>query len=110
MRDIDTHKVHGCGQQVAVRCGGDYYEIASNSLTLATIPFQTGTIPEKGINGATIESLIAIAHDRLSQHQSGPYPCMENAMALQFLDSALESLKNRTKDRLARQVECKHES
>lgn len=74
-----------------------------------TILFQNGPIGESGINGVTHEALLTILIDRLEGFQSGPFAHPYNADALTSLRSALASLKQRTRDRLARGVEGTHE-
>lgn len=67
--------------------------------------FQNGTIPEKGLNGVTIEALIAISADRLASFQNGPFNSVDNAEALEHLNAAIDCLKRRTLKRIAREVE-----
>jgi len=66
---------------------------------LCSIHFQNGTIPEVGVNGVTIETLLAICEDRLAGFQAGPYPCRENALALTAIQEAINWLWRRTLDR-----------
>jgi hypothetical protein len=70
-----------------------------------TINFQNGPILTNGINGVTQEVLLAIVADRLQSFQAGPFPCKENEAALAYVTEALEILKGRTRDRIARAVE-----
>lgn len=120
MREITTHhalltpgaiKIHAAG---TVGPGGAYnrYEItgfdtATNkanedalgyraSFSKQVILFQNGNPATEGINGLTLEALIAIAADRLEGFQAGPFPCYENGMALTNLKAALEWLHRRT--------------
>ena len=67
--------------------------------------FQKGPIQEVGINGITHESLLAVLIDRMEHFQNGPFPCAENATALNHLKCALEWLNIRTAKRAARGVE-----
>lgn len=69
------------------------------------ISYQDGPIAERGINGITEASLLAILIDRLRCFQAGPLSCRENAIALTKLEEALMWLHKRTRDRLARGVE-----
>ena len=69
--------------------------------------FQKGPVGENGHNGCHQEDLIAIVIDRLRSFQDGPYPCRENALALNKLEEALHWLNHRTKNRLRRDVEGK---
>lgn len=72
------------------------------------ILFQNGTIPEVGVNGITIEALLAIGIDRLEGFQSGKFACADNERALYHMREALSNLQIRTKNRVARGVEGKH--
>ena len=69
------------------------------------IPFQNGPIAEVGVNGVTNEVLLAIVIDRLRSFQAGPCPSHENSEALRSAETALEWLKERTRDRMKRGVE-----
>ena len=69
------------------------------------ISFQKGPILEAGVNGISHEVLLAILIDRLAAFQAGPYPCHENESALECLRLALFYLLQRTRDRVARNVE-----
>lgn len=118
MRKIESHKVVGNERnEVEIYAvdepgsGGacHAYEVMVSDgqygFDLATIIFQNGPIPVNGINGVTHEVLLAIVKDRLECFQAGPFPCAENETALAFVTEALEILKGRTRDRIARQVE-----
>lgn len=63
------------------------------------LSFQQGPICENGLNGITIESLLAVAEDRLDCFQHGSYPCEENATALYWIRQARTALHNRTRRR-----------
>lgn len=69
------------------------------------IDFQCGPVKEFGLNGLSIESLLAIVEDRLLGFQSGDYSCRENAIALTKIQEAMMWLGKRTADRIARNVE-----
>ena len=69
------------------------------------IRFQTGAVGEVGPNGITVESLIAVALDRLMTFQRGDLPCRENQEALSHLQQAMAALNRRTRDRADRGVE-----
>ncbi len=75
-----------------------------------TILFQNGPVSENGENGITNEVILAIAADRLRCLQRGPFPCKENELALGHVEAALQVLKDRTHDRMARGVEGKQEA
>ena len=70
-----------------------------------TVRFQKGPIGEHGVNGVSNDVLLAIVADRLEGFQSGPYACQDNGIALAKIQSAMQDLQTRTKERLARGVE-----
>lgn len=72
---------------------------------LIRIPFQQGTTKDVGVNGASTEALIAIVKDRLEGFQKGPFPCIWNGIALEYLEKALDALHARTESRIIREVE-----
>lgn len=121
-REITSHKVNGLNESLLinvldqpghgnacheyqirrwVRGHGDEYDDAE----LASIRFQVGPISEAGVNGISIEALLAIVEDRLIGFQDGRFACRENGMALTKIQEALMWLQKRTRDRLARGVE-----
>ncbi|MDE2098105.1 MAG: hypothetical protein KGL39_12700 [Patescibacteria group bacterium] len=62
-------------------------------------------------NGAFVETVIAAAKQRIEFYQTasnGKFACEENANAIQALTDALFTLKQRTANREARQVEGTH--
>jgi hypothetical protein len=74
--------------------------------------FQRGVVGENGLNGITVEALLAIVIDRLEFYQRSPFPCQENAAALTHVRAAqthlaegLGWLHERTEDRIRRGVE-----
>lgn len=70
-----------------------------------TIKFQDGPVPEVGVTGVSIESVIAVLIHRLEDFQAGPFSCVENHSAIFHLELAMKSLQHRTADRVARGVE-----
>jgi hypothetical protein len=74
-------------------------------ITGIMIAFQKGSLQENEVNGCFMEDLITICIDRLEAFQAGDFQCVENAMALDSLKSALRSLDTRTNDRQDREVE-----
>lgn len=116
-REIFTHTVNPINDQLRVAvydkpgAGGASHEygIELPSGKIVTISFQNGTIPENGVNGVTIEALLAIVADRLECFQNGPFPCTENMDALSFIREAMKVLHSRTMSRMARGVEGKME-
>ncbi len=75
----------------------------------STVLFQNGPIGEVGVNGVTHEALLAILIDRLEGFQAGPFASPYNEAALDHLRSALAVLKERTQERMARNVEGTHQ-
>lgn len=59
-------------------------------------------------NGAFVETVIAIAKDRLDYYQQSGFACRENALAITKLEEALHWLNHRTAAREARGVEGTH--
>ena len=59
-------------------------------------------------NGAFVETVIAIAKQRLEYYEESEFNCLENAMAILKLEEALMWLHKRTRDREERQVEGTH--
>jgi hypothetical protein len=114
MREITTHKVNGLNEALTVTAldgpgpGGasHSYAIEWSPLVAKTmIQFQLGPIKEVGVNGISIESLLAIVEDRLRSFQSGAFACKENERALFHVLDAMFWLHKRTNDRVARNVE-----
>jgi hypothetical protein len=77
-----------------------------------TIRWQVGPLgrgaDRKPPNGAFVEGVIEAAADRLRWYQQTKFACQENALALAALESALDILDSRTRDREGRQVEGTH--
>lgn len=69
------------------------------------ILFQNGPIPAHGVNGITVEVLLAICADRLRCFQAGPFASADNGFALFNIEEAMRWLQKRTLDRLSRGVE-----
>lgn len=69
------------------------------------IHFQDGPVELAGVNGITMESLLAVVIDRLEMFQAGPGRCRENAIAVTKLEEAMHWLHHRTRDRIERRVE-----
>lgn len=91
------HKDHPSGHHTDLRLG-------------QVILFQHGPLVCGSANGTTIEALIAICIDRLNGFQSGEYPCTYNDQALVHFNAGLQCLHDRTRDRIERGVEGKHEA
>lgn len=133
MRELTSHKVDGLNESIYIGvmdepgAGGAHHvydlspmrevppkEGCSRSLEAVEdaqviIRFQNGPIAESGVNGVSNEALLAIVEDRLWCFQNGPYACDENHIALERVRDAMDALKSRTLDRIARGVEGTHE-
>ncbi len=86
-----------------------YCNLSDNSKVrerIATVNFQTGPVPENGVNGLTTECLIAMNIDRLKK-LNDIVPCVENENAIKYLEAALYHLELRTAKRIIRGVEGK---
>ena len=117
-RDVTSHRVSESPALIDLEIravdepgpGGAYhrYELQYDSEKLETphaIIFQEGPIREMGQNGVTNEALLAIVAHRLDCFQAGPFACRENQFALKHTEIALRYLKDRTRDRVGRDVE-----
>ena len=125
-RELTSHKVNGLNEALAIEVLDEpgqgnachKYQIrniehitgdAHDDRELCLIAFQNGPIKEFGVNGISGEALLAIVEDRLIGFQSGPFACGANAIALGYIQSAMEVLKNRTNERIVRGVEGTHQ-
>jgi len=66
--------------------------------------FQNGPLKEAGVNGISVESLLAVVIDRLEGFQSGKFACESNQAALDSTRGALHALLSRREDRQRREV------
>lgn len=79
--------------------GGDCHEYivkvpTEGAPTFVAVNFQAGN-PADGVNGISMEALLAICADRLNGCQSGPFACPENDKALSHIEMAMFYLSNR---------------
>lgn len=115
MRRLELHKTNVVNEKIDVVCddrdpeNGNashvYYVDCDGSENGSTITFQHGPVKENGINGLTNEVLLAIVADRLDGFQSSRFACAENERARMHVLGALDALKSRTANRVARGVE-----
>lgn len=122
MRELTSHKVNGLNEALKIKVLDDpgaggachHYVIHADEsvVTLgdgvtvsSDIRFQKGPIAESGVNGISNEALLAIVEDRLWCFQNGPYACTANHVALERVRDAIDALKGRTLERVARGVE-----
>lgn len=113
MRVIKTHEVTEADKRIGIRAtdepgaGGanHHYAIDLPYAVSTEIFFQNGPVENSEPNGITQEVLLAIVIDRLQCFQRGPFACRENAIALTHIETAMMWLQQRTRDRIARNVE-----
>src|SRR6266403_2081548 len=99
IREIETHKVRGLNDLLSLHVldkpgsGGACHQyritFGDDLKDCVMVKFQEGPLREVGLNGLSIEVLLAIVHDRLESFQAGPYACTENRLALAAIESAL---------------------
>jgi len=126
IRQIEDHKIHA-NDSLEISVSGDKKSFAHNVYNVSgfntstnpdiensvetsekenlEIIFQSGPISENGVNGITMEVLLAIVADRLRSFQQSPFVCKENACALTHIEEALHWLQQRTLQRIRRGVE-----
>lgn len=120
MRELTSHKANALNDALTITVrdepgqGGacHAYRISHQTGVMSEqgfpglrINFQKGPIAEAGINGISMEALLAIVEDRLIGFQSGEYANQDNATALSHVQAAIYWLHHRTKKRVARGVE-----
>jgi hypothetical protein len=118
MKTLSAHQVNDANKMLVVEARGEpgvgkaynEYRITTKNgaIQLGQISFHNGPVETAGVNGLTHEVLLAILEDRLSDFESGPYSCEENAEALDAIRKAQKALRSRTEKRLARGVEGTH--
>jgi hypothetical protein len=131
-RKITDHRLNGLNEFIDIAAVDDpsaagasnVYEIHLSGLpsgsrvpAIIRVEFQNGAIGGPAdINGPSMEAYLAILIDRLKGFQgmnstqtgvAAPFACRENACALTHLEEALQWLRKRTLDRIARGVEGK---
>jgi len=112
VREIFAHRVDDHVSPLKIECLGvaaqggaqNYYRItgfnyAADGKTVNALPisFQIGNPEVLGVNGVTMEALLAVVIDRLSGLQKGMYPCSENNMALGHLEASMTYLHARSR-------------
>lgn len=110
---ITTHIVNPVNDKLTIEvkdepgAGGAHhvYEVSDGAGLKTVIKFQSGPINENGINGLTHEVLLAIVQHRLECFQDNKFACVENAVALNYVEGANNALKQRTLARMQRGVE-----
>jgi len=96
---------------------GHKYELGQfeeeNPSVNRTIQFIEKEVSPEGVletinNGTTNEEVLEMLINRMN-HLQGKFPCRENAIVITKLEEALMWLEKRTKDRVKRGVEGKHQ-
>jgi hypothetical protein len=123
MRELTGHKVNPANDVLKVEVLDEPSTGGACHRYLITVPrdverdtdtvryaihFQHGAINEVGVNGITHEALLAILIDRLEHFQKGSFANSYNATALSHLQDAQSALLERTRERMARNVEGTH--
>lgn len=100
-----TEIIHTDDICTVIRSGSlnDYVVLDNQQNELGKITFQNGS-PTVGINGATLEAVIATCIYRLDKFNQNQFKCEYNDIALDGLKSALFALNTRKDDRKARNV------
>lgn len=65
---------------------------------------QKGPIKEVGVNGCQVDDVVQWSRDLISR-LNDDFPCRENSIVLTKLDEAILWLRERKRDRMARNVE-----
>jgi len=113
MRKLDTiQKEHLLNHVFATdnpdHSGANHFYTVMDSkdkIIMGYIRFQQGARGGVDLpNGLRDDDLLEIVRDRLKGFQSGPYPCEENAEAIEAIEKALNVLKKRTDSRFERGV------
>ena len=100
-------KVIGCGLTIFWQDG----PLGRHHKNCSTLPEGGDCVWEctrKPPNGAFVETVISAAVQRLEFYQESKFECKENAVAIDALTEALESLSARTMNREKRAVEGTH--
>jgi hypothetical protein len=106
-RMLSSHRVTGLNEKIRIEVldspgpGGacHKYRVSLDEETCVysqVLEFQNGPIQEVGVNGISVEALLAIVEDRLIGFQSGQFSCQENGFALSYIQDALRWLGKRT--------------
>jgi len=89
----------GAQNHYIIGVGADCELISGGAQVLGCVSFQDGNPQEVGVNGVTLEAVLAVCADRVERFQDGPHANRYNAEALLGIERALEALKDRTRER-----------
>lgn len=102
---LSKHIAPGVKAPIVLSLGeSDIYLVAAGP-NITALSFQEGTVKDAGLNGLTIEALLAVCIHRLEGFQTTEYACKENEAALEHLEGALAHLHMRTARRVAEGTE-----
>jgi len=89
----------GAQNHYLIGVGADCELMSGGAQVLGCVSFQDGNPQEVGVNGVTLEAVLAVCADRVERFQDGPHANRYNAEALLGIERALEALKDRTRER-----------
>jgi len=89
----------GAQNHYIIGVGADCELMSGGAQVLGCVSFQDGNPQEVGVNGVTLEAVLAVCADRVERFQDGPHANRYNAEALLGIERALEALKDRTRER-----------
>lgn len=91
-------KVQALGEYSEGGAQSRYMVLGPDQERLLTLLFQDGN-PTEGVNGVSLEAVLACCLDRLDCFQAGPFANPYNAEARYHIEQAIEALKDRTRER-----------
>lgn len=103
--ELTTEIIHTDDICTIIRSGtiNDFVALDNQQNELGKICFQNGS-PAIGVNGVTLEAVIAMCIYRLDKFNQNQFKCQHNDIALDGLKSALFALNTRIEDRKERNV------
>lgn len=113
-RELTSHRTNALNRAIQIHAydDGTKYSMQvvdgsdQDTVLINYLKFQSGPAVEPaGFNGFTIEALLAIVEDKLTQFQQGSFSSQENAQALIHLKECMMWLGKRTRDREQRGVD-----
>ena len=103
VKEIGGYEVNHYSDKEVLGLTSRFIDIDHDENTI-TFKIQNGPIKEAGVNGCQVDTLIYAAKTILEGLNKN-YPCIENSMAINKLQAALDWLNERTKNRQERGVE-----
>lgn len=103
-REITSHRVGAVNKQLRIFTFDEpnskspiVYMIELDHVPICQIRFINGSIRD-GINGITVDALLAIAEDRLAMQNASPFGNREASVAITNLQTAMMFLQKRIRD------------